>query len=70
MTRKADGGAIVIAAAPEGAWIVFAGMPRPPHPIVRWVPTMDAARSFAIAMHQSHGWPIEEGYAGTAEPIA
>lgn len=68
MTRGANGGAIVIAAAPEGAWIVFAGMARPPQPILRWLPSMDLARSLAIAMHESHGWPIKEGYAGPTEP--
>lgn len=64
MTRPA-GGTITIAPAPDGAWIIFSGMERAPAPAVRWVPSMDAARSFAIAMHQAHGWPIEEAIEGT-----
>ena len=54
------GSRIIIVAATDGAWMQFAGMERAPAPAIRWVPSMDAARSFAIAMHQSHGWSIVE----------
>ena len=40
--------------------MTFEGTPRPMAD--RTVPTIAAARSFAIALHQLHGWAIRERY--------
>ncbi len=57
-------GRIIITETATGARMEFVGMERVPQPPVRQLPSMDSARSFAIAMHQAHGWAIEEAYEG------
>ncbi|MEH3121102.1 MAG: hypothetical protein PGN16_03835 [Sphingomonas phyllosphaerae] len=63
----AGGGRIVLAEGIDGAWMRFEGMERPPVPSVRWLPNMASARTFAIVMHQCHGWAIEEEYPGEVQ---
>lgn len=67
MKPSGDAGRIVIAEGVGGAWMRFEDMDRPPLPAARWLPSMEAARAFAIVMHQCHGWRIEEEYPGKVQ---
>ena len=53
-------GRIILAPAGDEVLMTFEGMASPP--AARSVPSMDAARSFAVALHQVHGWAIVETY--------